>query len=94
MNKLLCCECNREFNKDELVCGERDDLLWCPDCADENLEECAYCGALRWPEHLEEYEDTKFKSKWNKKRMCIGCIDRASDEDYDEIQLKKELDDD
>lgn len=74
-NKVQCCQCEQEFDEDIMVCGERDDLLWCPDCADENLEECAYCGQLRFPENLFEYDGNN--KRWKGQRMCAGCADEA-----------------
>lgn len=78
-----CCVCNKDVLWEDIVWAEGD-KAFCPDCADdpENLIECEYCGQLRFPENLCEYEDTHYKSEWNGKKMCIGCIDDASDDDY------------
>lgn len=83
--KIQCCECEQLFDEEDLIIGERDDLLWCPECARRNLKECAYCESLRWPENLFEYENPDGKkSKWNRKLMCAGCLDGAYDEDCGE----------
>jgi hypothetical protein len=76
-----CCECDSKVSWDHIIWVEGD-KPFCPDCADntEILFECEYCGQLRLPENLVEYYDDKHKSEWNGKKMCIGCIDNANDE--------------
>lgn len=80
-----CCECGKEFDCKELE--EHEGILFCADCAQEELEECGFCGSWRFPENLIEYKNPKRKSNWDDKRMCIGCIDDAEDDDcYEDIK--------
>jgi len=77
-----CCGCGNEVSWEYIVWVEGD-KPFCPDCADnpEILVECDYCCQLRFPENLVEYYNDKHKSKWNGKKMCVGCCEEASWED-------------
>jgi hypothetical protein len=66
-----CCICGCKI-AGEVVWAEGD-KPFCEDCAEDELEECAYCGDRRYPENLERYCNTE--SEWNGKRMCIGCME-------------------
>lgn len=79
--EIICCCCGEPIEGD--VTYAEGDNEYCQDCADAELEECAFCGDLRWPENLFEYKNSIRKSQWDGKKMCVGCLEKADDEDYE-----------
>jgi len=77
IDQRTCCVCEKNIADNEVTWAEGD-LPYCNDCVERELDECDYCGDLRWTENLFEYGG-KMKSRHGE-MMCIGCIEKVDDE--------------